>query len=339
MGDVRIAVIGAGIAGLACASELARADAHVTVFEKSRVSGGRLAVRRLGNAVFDHGAQYFTARGSAFLAHAHAAVRAGVAERWRPRIAEDGRRWDAPIEEWWVGRPGMNRVLRPLARNIDVRHGVGVHELLRGARGWELQTDAGRPPEQYRALAVAVPAPQALGLLARHGRPFHALHKVHMTPCWAALVAFEEPLDPGADCMRWSQGPLAWAACNSSKPGRAPHPQSWVLHATPAWSLDHIEEDAATVAQVLFEAFAVNLGGRLPTPLHLGAHRWRRALVEQPLGWPCLVDEEMAAGACGDWCIGSRVEAAFDSGRALAYSLLSMVGLAAPARRGRGTAD
>jgi predicted NAD/FAD-dependent oxidoreductase len=43
------------------------------------------------------------------------------------------------------------------------------------------------------------------------------------------------------------------------------------------------------------------------------------------------VDEEIAAGACGDWCIAPRVEAAFESGRALAHSLLPMVGLAMPA--------
>jgi predicted NAD/FAD-dependent oxidoreductase len=64
--------------------------------------------------------------------------------------------------------------------------------------------------------------------------------------------------------------------------------------------------------------------------VYLQAHRWRHALVEQPLGLPCLVDEEIAAGACGDWCIAPRVEAAFESGRALAHSLLPMVGLGLP---------
>ncbi len=167
MGEVKIAVIGAGIAGLACASELARADAR-------------------------------------------AAVRAGVAERWRPRMVEDGRRWDAPIEEWWVGRPGTNGVLRPLARNLDVQHGVGVHELLRGTRGWELQTDAGVRLSSTAHWPWPFLHRRRLACSWGHGRAFHALHTVRMAPCWAA--------------------------CNSSKPGRAPQPQCWVLHATPAWS-------------------------------------------------------------------------------------------------------
>jgi len=63
------------------------------------------------------------------------------------------------------------------------------------------------------------------------------------------------------------------------------------------------------------------------------AHRWRYAQVERALGLPCLVDQESGAGTCGDWCIAPRVEAAFESGRALAHSLLSVVGLQAPLTR------
>ena len=76
MHEVRIAVIGAGMAGLACAHELLRADAKVTVFERSRGLGGRLATRRQGDLAFDHGAQFVTARSRPFISYAQAAVRA-----------------------------------------------------------------------------------------------------------------------------------------------------------------------------------------------------------------------------------------------------------------------
>ena len=89
MDEVRIAVIGAGIAGLACARELARADAKVTVFERSRGLGGRLGTRRQGNLAFDHGAQFITARSRSFVKYAEVAGRAGVLGRWSPRILED----------------------------------------------------------------------------------------------------------------------------------------------------------------------------------------------------------------------------------------------------------
>src|SRR5512147_827927 len=118
MDEVRVAVIGAGIAGLACAQELARADARVTVFERSRSLGGRLATRRSGSFAFDHGAQFVTARSRPFARFADVATRAGVLAPWRPRVREDERVFDAPIEDWRVGTPGMSALVRPLTRNV-----------------------------------------------------------------------------------------------------------------------------------------------------------------------------------------------------------------------------
>jgi len=333
MADVHVAVIGGGIAGLGCAREMARADARVTVFERSRGLGGRLGTRRHGSLTFDHGAQFVTARSRPFLKYVEVATRAGVARPWKPRIMEDERRWDTPIDDWHVGTPGMSAIVRPLARGIELRTGVGVRELLQGARGWELQTDAGRHSRIFDAVAIAVPAPQALTLLGPHGRAFRHLTDVRIAPCWSAMFAFELPIEAGAEARRWTRGDLVWAACESSKAQRPPGPQSWVVHASPQWSRQHLEADAQEAAQLLLKEFGKTLGCALPTPVFLQAHRWRHAFVEQPLGLPCLVDEELAAGACGDWCIAPRVEAAFESGRALAHSMLSMLGLTAPAAR------
>jgi len=181
------------------------------------------------------------------------------------------------------------------------------------------------------ALAVAVPAPQALSLLGPPGSGFRRISEVAMAPCWTAMMSFEVPLDAVPGVYRWTSGPLTWAACDASKPGRPGHEQCWVAHASPAWSRERLEADARDVAQWLWEEFASACGISGITPSHLHAHRWRHAFTERPLGQPFLVDEESAAGACGDWCIAPRVEAAWDSGRALAHTLLSIVGRATPA--------
>ena len=56
----RIAVIGAGFAGLSCARVLRRAGFFVDLYEADRVVGGRMGTSRLGVVPFDHGAQYLT---------------------------------------------------------------------------------------------------------------------------------------------------------------------------------------------------------------------------------------------------------------------------------------
>lgn len=330
MVEVRIAVVGAGIAGLACAREIARGDIAVTVFEKARGLGGRLATRRDGNLAFDHGAQYLTARGQAFSRFIEAATHTGSVSAWKPRIREDERSLDAPIEDWYVGVPGMSAALRPMARHVQLLTGVGVRELRVGQRGWELVTDTAKAPRVFDAVAIAVPAPQALTLLIPLGRSFQRIAGVRMAPCWTAMMSFDEPLDAGAEVRRWTSGPIAWAACDSSKPGRPVGPQCWVVHASREWSREHLEADAEEVAQSLLREFSVAAGISPPAPAILHAHRWRHAFVEQPLGSSCIVDQESAVGACGDWCIAPRVEAAFVSGRALGRSLLSIVGRATP---------
>lgn len=57
------------------------------------------------------------------------------------------------------------------------------------------------------------------------------------------------------------------------------------------------------------------------------SHRWRYARVATPLGSPCLVDDERGTGACGDWCLGSNIEAAFRSGQAMAETILALYGI------------
>ena len=53
----RLVVVGAGLAGLTAAQALTDAF-DVIVLDKGRGFGGRMATRRIGDATFDHGAQF-----------------------------------------------------------------------------------------------------------------------------------------------------------------------------------------------------------------------------------------------------------------------------------------
>ena len=61
----------------------------------------------------------------------------------------------------------------------------------------------------------------------------------------------------------------------------------------------------------------------MPNPVYLSGHRWRYAFVEKSLGVACLSGGNHRIAACGDWCLGARVEAAFLSGRAAAEAVLA----------------
>lgn len=310
---MRIAVVGAGLAGLACAQAAALRDAAVTLIEAGRRVGGRLATRRDGDLIFNHGAQYATARTDAF--------RAMLAEMRAEGVACP---WPAAGEGRWTGMPGMSALPRHLERQFlgRVLTGRPVTSLYRTGESWHVRTDEGGDTAgPFDAVLLALPAPEAAPLLRGAGHAFaDALAPVRMAPCWALMLASDAPL-PGPDVQRPAAGPLAWIARDSSRPGRAPLPECWVAHAGPFWSRLHQEDGADQVAHALLPGFAALTGLDAP-PLHLAAHLWRHALVETPLGAPCLWDAEAGIGLCGDWCLGPRVESAFESGRALAAAVL-----------------
>lgn len=86
----RVAVVGAGVAGLTAARNLSASD-DVVVVDKGRGVGGRLATRRIGEATFDHGAQFITTHTPEFAEIVAGWERAGVARPWfQVRIGPDG---------------------------------------------------------------------------------------------------------------------------------------------------------------------------------------------------------------------------------------------------------
>ena len=92
------------------------------------------------------------------------------------------------------------------------------------------------------------------------------------------------------------------------------------------WSASHLNDDAAAVAAFLLNAFADLVRAPLPRPIHLSAHRWRHACADPSLNVGALVDADRRLVVCGDWCAGSRVEAAFTSGHAAAEAVLRLAG-------------
>ena len=97
----RIAVIGAGMAGLSCAKHLSEHGVHTTIFEKSRGLGGRLATRRADSGIaFDHGAQFIAARSTLFGNMVNEAIRNGAADYWRPVNLNEG---SFGSDDWVVG--------------------------------------------------------------------------------------------------------------------------------------------------------------------------------------------------------------------------------------------
>jgi predicted NAD/FAD-dependent oxidoreductase len=314
---MNFAIIGAGMAGLACAGGL-RATGHcVALFDKGRGPGGRMSTRRistpLGEASFDHGAQYFTARDLRFRRLVDGWCEAGIAAPW-PAAGDDA----------WVGLPGMNAIIRQMAAAHAVEWGHLVTGLVRKGDAWWLMGQAGESGP-FDAVILAIPAEQAATILSLHDFAMARIALMARSqPCWTSMFVFDRPLDDIPPVMR-NRNCIAWAARNSAKPGRS-GPEAWVVQASAAWSAARLEASQEQVSVSLHAALADAASGTLPEPLAAVSHRWRFAL-SAGTGDGALWNPDIALGVCGDWLLGPRVECAWLSGHMLAERCIG------PARR------
>ena len=324
------AIIGAGISGLACARRLHDAGWSVTVLEKSRGPGGRTATRRSAAHAYDHGAPCFTARAPAFQAQVRAWEAAGVVAPWQPRLV--GVALGLPPvprtarHPRYVGVPRMSSLARHLSEGLTLQTGALAAAIRRtDADTLTVEDAAGTALGTFSRVVVSTPAAQAAPLLrpaAPHLAAEAEARAPSMAPCLAAMVTFAAPLAVSFDAARLQDGPLAWIARESSKPGR-PAAASWVLHASPAWSQAHLALEREEIADALLAALRLWLGG-LPEVVELLGHRWRYALAADVSDTtaPFLLDDAVGIGVCGDWLGGPRIEGAWQSGDTLGQQLL-----------------
>jgi predicted NAD/FAD-dependent oxidoreductase len=319
-----VGVVGAGLSGLTAARTLSDQGHDVVVVDKGRGAGGRMSTRRNGELLFDHGAQYFTARDPRFLRHVVAWQERGLVETWDARIATIGqRRRTAPPRstQRFVAIPGMNAICHELSSGLeDCRFGWQVKTARRNEQGWVLTSSQDNQLE-CDVLVMTTPPEQARALL-NDAEVDSLTEKVRMLPCWALMLTTDTALFAEHDAAFVNRGPLSWVAAQHSRPGR-PSANAWVLHASPEWSMEHLEEDPETVQDLLLDAIR-----ELPItrPFEVASavtHRWRYALADEPLDGGALWLGPKQLALAGDWCHGSRVEGAFLSGAAAAGRVMA----------------
>ena len=325
---MKVAIIGAGLAGLTTAQELNQRGVDVTVFEKSQGLGGRLANKRLDWAHLDLGAQYFTARDPRFIAFLEQWQTAVAAWQFTPhKLTAEGLVASPDNTLRFVGTPAMNDLAKVLARDLPIHTRCRITQLIHAKGVWQLVTEDQQVFEGFTHVVLALPAEQSRELLANFAIAKHIPAVVHH-PCWALALATKGELAGDAIQGIFGDKTISWVSRLSARPKRLPcngFDDLWMLHFAGQWSVDNGRDTPLPIEHIGFEWLQECLkeqGGSHLSVAHSYRHYWTYARPHpdyQSSG--ILRDKALGLSLIGDWTSGGRIEGAFLSAQALLDSL------------------
>ncbi|MBF5031041.1 FAD-dependent oxidoreductase [Micromonospora sp. ANENR4] len=310
-------VVGAGIAGVACATELARAGIPVRVRERARVTGGRMASKRFDGRPADLGAAYFTVDDPDFVAVVDRWRDAGLAREWTDTLVAYGPRGREQVAGpmRWAAPRGLRSLVEHLAADLPVTHDRLVMTVEPGPR-----VDG----TAAEAVVLAMPGPQAALLL--DPALAEATRSVAAQRWSSALTGvLHFPARRWADFRGAfvNDHPVLSLVCDDGD-RRGDAAPVLVAHTTAGFAAGHLLQP--TAARPAVEQAVRDLLG-LPEPaVSVHVHRWTYASPAAHAGSATYHLDDDGIGLAGDAFGRPRVQTAWRSGRDLGRALAARLG-------------
>lgn len=331
-----VIVVGAGVAGLACARALSAAGVEALVLERARGVGGRCATRRMEGHRLDFGVAFLHGHDPAFLT-ALRGVPATVLESWPAEIHGTGRPCQpqafAPGEERLAYAEGASAFPKHLASGLEIRTGARVVSLEPAGAALALVLADGARLEAPTVVLALAPE-QAQRLLATLPSPSPAVRSavalLDMTrshPCLAVMATYPAGTPrPSWDVSYPERSSIVQLVSNESSKRQGTDGLALVVQAHAAWSSRNMDDPSWPQA-LLAEAAALH-GGWIARPTATEPHRWRyaRGDLAGELAAPLWLGLDGGArlGLAGErFAPGGGVEAAWLAGRELAARIVA----------------
>lgn len=323
MSVTHVAVIGAGLAGCMLARNLAESGINISVFEKSRGTGGRLASTRLGSDTADLGSVALTPDTTGFSDWLEAQQKQGQLHLWPAKKAdfELNALSDAQL---YTGSNRLSALTRELLNhdNIQLNNQIRITQIEPAMSGKLLRDELNNPQGEYDHVVIATPAPQATPLLETIPAYQALSRQIEPEIRWVNAIALSEPVDIPYDWLEGHHTILEKAVRESHKPERSSDNEIWILHATPEWSQRHMDSDPAWIADQLQDAFTGITGQSARSELNR-CHRWLYS-TNQSLNMDqySLYAPDQGISVCGDWLKGHGFSASWHSAMELSQQLI-----------------
>ena len=308
-------VVGAGMAGLTAARTLQQNGWRVTVLDKGRGVGGRLATRRLDNAKADHGAQYFSAKTPEFQQVVRELQTAGIIKEYH--LANDN-------HPRYVGAEGMSAVAKFLAKDLQIHTNERVLQLAGNENQVSATTETGKV-FSVQKIIITAPVPQTLDIFKNSNVGLNSselaiFNAIDYAPCLAVMAVLNQPTNwPTPGGLRLENNLASWI-CDNQQKGISPQKPCVTIHGSPKFSRQSLETDLNVAAAQLLEAVREWLPAEHIESQQI--HRWRYSLAEKRHAEPFItLQKPFTVLVGGDGFGAGNVEGAFVSGLSMAKNL------------------
>ncbi len=322
---MNIAVVGAGISGLAAARTLAQRGLKPVVLESGSGPGGRCTTQEIGPYKFDSGATSIAPRGRS------------LEKVMLEELPQEGlRQVERPIWSMAFGRvspgdaakmaisryvyeQGIVQLPKLLAHGLDVRYGVKVETLAKEESGYLVNG------EPFDAVVLSAPLPENADLLAMVGEGWR-IGGVRYRSCLSVLLGYEAEFDAPYHALidPEQRNPVIWVSAESVKsPGRAPEGHSaFVVQMGARFSTEHFHDSDYEISREAKIMMARLFGNAFENPAAMQVRRWLHSQPEISTSFENANRNATSLILAGDALAGPRVELAYEVGvRAAEYLL------------------
>ena len=309
-------IIGAGISGLLCATELKKQGHRVKVIDKGRGPGGRMATRQIHQGRLDHGAQFFTVRSERFQLYVDTWLREGIIREWFRTQGEQKSENEHPR---YCGIQGMTDVPKYLAQSLELQSSTQASQLIRTPNGWQVMT-SDHDCLEAGELIITAPLPQALTLLKDSNLDYpeseiKPLRDIYYEKSLALLLVLDGPSGlPLPGRLKIDSPPLSWLADNTKK-GISPDAVTVTIHSDAEFAERYWDRPDEERVPLLLEAAQPYLQAGV---VDSQCHRWAYTRPVNPWQAGDCYRLDQGLTLAGDAFGAQRVEGAALSGLAAA---------------------
>ncbi len=287
---MNIAIIGAGFTGCYLAHRLKQYKVNVTLFEKSRGVGGRMATRQEKELYINHGLFQIEPQGVEFQTFCNEMVELGLLMHKNETVYTAGR---------------MNQLLQYLSQEAQLKTSTEIREINHKNGRYRLLDSYENSYRDFDFLFITIPSKQIVNLKSNFSHTMRDEIKNVTFDSVATLVLY------GTNTQHIDITKLS--LIKNLKTINNTNSNAIVIHMNPTFSNSVNHQSKEEIGEKIEKQIRQILPDFRRQEYGHFAHLWKYGLTSKPLGKPYIYDEKYQYAIVADWLLGDRLEDAYDS--------------------------